>query len=656
MSTPRALWGPSLTVLLVVAGVVPGSAQQNPFPIEGLIVTASPNPRPAEAVAAHVTVLEGDDLRAQGLLDLSDALRRVAGISVVRGGSYGAATSVFLRGGESDYVQVLVDGVAVNQPGGAFDFAQLTLENVERIEVVRGPMSALYGSDAVAGVVHVVTRTGEGRPTLGASLRAGTYGRLDGTASLTGGGERARYGVSLGRYRTDGVLPLNNRHAHTVLTGTARLAPDDRTRVDLSVRVAERAYHFPTDGSGAGLDQNAFTYGDETTVGVVTRRQLSSTWSVGASLRAHQTDGGLDDQPDSPADTLGFYGFTSLDHVRRVAADLTTTARVGRLAATGGVAFEDQRQRSFTESLSEYGPSSDRSEYERWNRAGYTHLTWDGRAVSLNAGSRLEDNERYGTFLTWQAGAAWRVLPAARLRASAGRGIKEPGFFETFATGFARGNPDLEPERSLSFEGGLDLSLPGGFTARATAFGQRFTDLIQYTPTAPEPGGANYFNVAEARASGLELGMTGRPLPSLTADLGWTWLTTEVLDGGFDDDADATFAPGERLLRRPAHTLDARLAWDRGGRLTLGADVHVVGARIDRDFSVFPAVRTELPRYLTAGASAELRVAGGEGGLPATVLTFRGENLFDERYQEALGFAAPGRALVVGARVSLGGG
>lgn len=644
----RSIFVRPFAALAVLA--LPMAGQESPVPIEGLIVTASPNPRPADAVAAHVTVLDGDELRDRGLLDVADALRQATGLTVVRGGSYGAATSLFLRGGESDYVQVLVDGVAVNQPGGAFDLASLTLENVERIEVVRGPMSALYGSDAVAGVVHVITRTGDAAPRLEASLRAGSFGRLDGTASFTGGGARARYGVSVARSRTDGVLPLNNRHANTVLTGTARLTPDDATRVDLTVRLGERAYHFPTDGSGAQVDRNAFTFGDETTVGLTARRSLSARWSVAARLGAHQLDGGTDDQPDSPADTLGFYGFTSLDHVRRLALDLTTTARLAAgWAATGGVELEDQKQRSFTESLSEFGPSADRSQYDRSNRAYYTHLTYDGAGLGLNAGARLEDNERYGTFLTWQAGASWRARSALRLRAAVGRGVKEPGFFETFATGFAVGNPALEPERSVSVEGGADLSLGAGMTARATAFRSRYTDLIQYTPVAPTEGGPNYFNVAEARSAGLELVLSGAWAGGVSADLGWTWLATEVVDGGFDDDADATFAPGERLLRRPAHTIDARVGWDGGGALALGAEVRAVGRRVDRDFSSFPARRAELERYETVAVTAELR-------LPAGALTFRAENLFDERYQEVLGFDAPGRALFVGARVGLGGG
>src|SRR3989441_2211263 len=143
-----------------------------------IVVTAERLPIPAAAVPAAVTVLSGAALRAQGIRTVADALRTVPGAMVVASGSFGAQTSLFVRGGESDYVKVLIDGVAQNQPGGAFDFANLTLDGVERIEVVRGPVSVLYGSDAVAGVVQVFTRTGggQGTPRSTLSVQGGSLG------------------------------------------------------------------------------------------------------------------------------------------------------------------------------------------------------------------------------------------------------------------------------------------------------------------------------------------------------------------------------------------------------------------------------------------------------------------------------------------------
>ena len=154
-----------LLALLVL--VAPASSQQTGpiYDLDGLIVTGVPEPRSESSIGGTVTVLEGRELSERGITRVVDALRTVPGVAVVESGSFGGVASLFLRGAESDYVQVLIDGVQVNQPGGAFDFSGLTTHNVERIEVLRGPASALYGSDAVGGVVHIITRSGSGSPT-----------------------------------------------------------------------------------------------------------------------------------------------------------------------------------------------------------------------------------------------------------------------------------------------------------------------------------------------------------------------------------------------------------------------------------------------------------------------------------------------------------
>lgn len=644
---------PRLVVLvaaLFTPGMLVGQEPDSVIPLEGLVVTASPTPRPASAVASHVTVLDGRDLRERGDWTVAEALARVAGVSLARSGSYGATTSLFLRGGESDYTQVLLDGVPMNQPGGSHDFAGLTLEAVERIEIVRGPMSALYGSDAVSGVVNIITRAGgvdDGAWQGDVGLRVGTYGRTEASAGLRGGTARARYGVSLARHRTEGLLPFNNQHENTVFTGTVRLTPDPRTRADLTARIGDRVYHFPTDGSGLPVDRNALTFGDETTVGLRLSRDQGDHLQFRARLALHETDTGTDDGPDGPADTLGFHTFTSLDHVRRSSAEIGASLLFDGTVATLGAVVESQRQRSFTQSRSEYGPSSDRSSYRRSNRAVFTHLTHDGRGGAVQAGVRVEDNERYGGFVTWQVGGSLRVDARTRLRLTAGRGIKEPTFYEAFATGFARGNPTLEPERSRSLELGVDRSFASpGLTARVSVFRQDFRDLIQYTATPPSDGAPNFFNVAAARASGLEMSLEGRR-GGWTGSASWAWLATEVRDGGFDEGPDDEFAPGERLLRRPDHALGLRAGWE-ADRVGAGVEVDVVGSRTDRDFSQFPARRVELPAYATVAVDARIRPWTGDGLLARAQFTLRVENLLDEDYQTVLGYGAPGRAVYLG--------
>lgn len=644
----------SMLVLLVTLAPRPVRGQDRPFLLDGLVVTASPTPRAADVVGRSVTVLDGTELRARGLVRVTDALRNVPGVAVVRAGSFGAATSVFLRGGESDYVQVLVDGVQVNQPGGAFDFASLTLVNVERIEIVRGPASSLFGSDAVAGVIHIITRTGRGAPRGALALRGGSYGRVDMSAGVSGGGDRAGWAVGVEHLRSQGILPLNNRSRSSTMSGNVRLAPDERTRAQVSVRWTDRAYHFPTDASGGITDENSFTFGEETTVGLSLSRRLMDALELRGGIGVYRSDAGTDDRPDGPADTLGYFAFSSLDHVRRATVDGRLNLRTSRGVMTAGIEVEEQEMRSSSESLSQWGATPGRSQNERRNRAAFVHWTGELGPLSHALGGRIEDNQRFGRSGSWNAEVAWRPFPSTRIRASAGRSVKEPTFYENFAEGFVTGNPDLTPEVGRSWDLGFDQSVAGDrVDLRIGYFSQRFRDLIQYTSTPSTPGGPNYFNVARARARGVELG-GGLRVGTVQAGFDWTWLDTVVEDAGLDGEAGGSFLQGGRLLRRPVHQASAHLAVGVGsGRLRL--DVRATGARDDRDFSTFPAERVTLPSHTTVDLGGEVPVwrktpAGG-----ALSLTLRIENLTNATYEDIRGFPAPGRGLYVGARTSVGG-
>jgi vitamin B12 transporter len=330
---------------------------------------------------------------------------------------------------------------------------------------------------------------------------------------------------------------------------------------------------------------------------------------------------------------------------------------MGDFVATGGWELEQESQRSFTESLSQYGMSSGRSEYARQNNAYYVHVTGELSRIAVNLGQRLEDNERFGTFGTWQVGVSWLASQrhGTRLRASAGTALKEPTFFENFATGFARGNENLQPERSRSWELGVDQALfAGNAHFRVTWFDQSFADLIQYTFATSTPNESNFFNVAAATSRGLETEIDG-VLGSFRGSASWTRLDTEVTDSGFDEGPGATFVVGEALLRRPKHTFNARVVADVGSRAQLLADVTVVGSRADRDFTQFPAAPVQLARYINLALGGSIEIVAAKAGTPGFVLELRGENLLDQDFEEVFGFRAPGRALYVKGVLRFGG-
>jgi vitamin B12 transporter len=467
----------------------------------------------------------------------------------------------------------------------------------------------------------------------------------------------AAYGLTFARYDTDGILDFNNAHRNTVLNGRVDLDLDEASGVRITARALERSYGFPTDFSGAVVDTNQQTFFNEAQLGLEFTRRLSRRLDLRALVTVFDSETGTDDAPDGAADTLGYFGFQSLDALTRTQADLRLNWMLGaRTVLSGGFEYEGQTLRSFNESLTQWGPSSGRSDYDRRNRAAYAHLATAVGSVSLNAGLRSEDNEQFGGFTTWQLGGSWAVAPSTRFRGSLGRGLKEPTFYEAFAQGFVTGNPNLRPERSTSWEFGVEQSMLGDrIDLQATWFDQRLRDLIQYTGASPEPGAPNYFNIAQARARGLELSAIARVSASLALRAEFTRFDTKVEDAGFDEGETANLVVGQPLLRRPDHQLRLALDWASDGPIGASLSALRVGERADRDFTAWPVAAVTLPAYTLLNGSLEARLLDASEGRPGVSLYLRAENLLDENYVEVFGFRTPGRALYVGGRVQVGG-
>src|SRR2546423_3741902 len=244
-----------LTLTLIVGACVssPPTYAQSPdtATLQPVVVSASKIPRRTDVLSQAVTVLSGDDLRARGVVRVSDALREVPGAQLVQSGSFGSLTSLFLRGGESRYTKVLVDGVPVNSAGGSFDFSHLTTDNIDRIEIVRGPASVLYGADAATGIVQIFTRRGSSQPRASLAGRGGTYRSLDFDADALGSGQLGGFSFGAAHHSTNGIIPFNNEYRNGTLSTALSLAPGAIGDARLAARYTTAEFHFPTDFTGA---------------------------------------------------------------------------------------------------------------------------------------------------------------------------------------------------------------------------------------------------------------------------------------------------------------------------------------------------------------------------------------------------------------------
>ena len=652
--------GVGAVAALAASGASALRAQERPDTsrLTPVVITATRVEGSHAAPTMTATRLDGEYLRERGIRLVSDALREVPGVSVVRAGSPGAVTSVFLRGGESDYLRVLIDGVAINEPGGAVDLANLTTENIDRIEIVRGPASVLYGSEAVSGVVQIFTRRGVGAPRLALGGRTGTRATRELDATLAGSAGAASYSLAGAHTVTDGLLAFNNRFRNSSIGGSLGTLPGAAASVRLSGRYTDGRYHFPTTSGGEAADSNQFSFERRMVVGLDGQRRLAPRLVAHVALTSSALDAGTDDGPDSAGDTTGAYASRSTRRSTNQGADTRIEVELApatSLAAGLDLEWEHERT-TFSSEHGTFGPyvAPPRND-RRWNRGYYAQLLGEARrTVSYTVGARIDDNETFGRFFTWRAGTGLRVSPMTTLRAAMGTAFKSPIFYEITGAGFAQPNAGIEPERSRSWDAGIEHALVvGGREVRfsATYFDQRFRDMIQYVPVAGDPFAlGQYRNVAAARASGTELEARAAATGRLTILANATLLrtrATESVEGG-----ELAFREGDPLIRRPGVAGTAVASYRFLDAGLLGVSVAHVGRRDDVDFT--SGTRVNLPSHTILGASLAIPL-GRLGGLESIVARASTENLLDAKYSTIAGFRGGGRTVLVGASAVIAG-
>lgn len=644
----------SLCFLLAPAAVTAQDARDS-VRLPELVVTAARMPTELGNVPVATTVIRGDELRSRGISFVSDALREVAGLMVVQTGSYGAVTALFLRGGEGDYVKILLDGVTLNQPGGAFNLANLTTDDLDRIEIVRGPSSVLYGADAMSGVVQLFTRRGTGKLHGDIAVRAGSYGNREAQGHLAANAGQFNISAAGSSFWTDGLYAFNSGYRNTV--GSLRVGLDAGRKgvATVTARYGDAEGHFPTDGNGAPVDHNQYAVDHNTALGVDLHRALSSRVTGTIQGFASRLNSHAVNQPDSPADTIGFgYDADRLGVTWRRGVDARVDLRAHNGAVFSlGVGVEYEREDQGSHTASNFGSGTfatdDAFAADRNTRNLFVQLLAEPlHRLTLQVGGRLDDNSAFGTFATWRTGASWQLMAHTRLHGAWGTAFKAPTFSELFAqSAFEIGNRALDPERSENLEVGLEQRFANGrVTMATTAFSQAFRDLIQYVGAGP--GEPTYVNLGAARSVGVEASLLVRPSSDMLLRAHWTWLRTEVTDTG--SVSSVVFQQGEQLLRRPASSGGLTVAWLLAG-VTLGTGVQYVGAREDADFRDFPATRTTLPSYTLVGLSLDAPLRRAVGGAPGLDLALRGENIFDAKWSQVIGYPGRGRTLFGGARL-----
>jgi vitamin B12 transporter len=618
------LWAAGFAALIV------GPVHALSTTLDPVVVTATRTEAPLSSLGSSVTLITREDIENRQAVHLIDVLRTVPSLDVVRSGGLGQKISIFLRGSESNHTLVLIDGIEVNDPstpGRAFDFAALSADNIERIEIVRGPGSTLYGSDAMGGVINIITRKGAGKPNGTLAFEGGSFKTHQEKFSLNGGTELVNYAFAGSFLESDGISAAGTEYGNRERDGYNRksisarvgVTPGDILDVDFFYRFLETESDLDANNSSTWVFEddpnNRYDSRSNYFRAQAHLYLFDQFWeqTLGFSLTDYDRSNRNDPDVDHPFDSIrSRYDsrLSKVDWQHNLAINQANTL-------TLGAEYEEETY----DSTSLWGDFPEKSA----RTAGYYlqdqfHL---GKNFTATAGLRSDDHSRFGSHETWRLTASY-LFPSTgtRFKATYGTAFKAPTLFQLYSNPY--GNRNLSPEKSRGWDTGIEQSLwDKRITFGATWFENRFEKLITFLWSENK-----FKNVTKARTRGLELTLSVRPVDDLTVSAGYTYTDPENRDTGDD------------LLRRPRNkynlTLNYRLP--RYGEINL--DMIHVRKRYDYGTTKPLAAYTVVNVAVAYDLTENIRLTG------------RVENLFDENYEEVSGYGTPGIAGYLGASLS----
>jgi vitamin B12 transporter len=618
--------------LLVLVPMAPLAAHaQEPKRVDPVVVTATPVATPVEQLGASVSVVPGEDFQTYHYPTLDEALRSVPGVEIRRSGAYGKTTSVTIRGANANQVQVLVDGLRVKSPTlGQVDLSDISPDLIERIEVIRGPQSTLYGADAIGGVINIITRKGKGGPFQATiQQEVGNYDTLVSRATVSGAWKILNYALSASHFESNGQFQNDETDANAISARVGATLPWDST-LDFVFRYNKNDVGVPVKGVFPGpqpivpiINRNARSQSETTIFSLEGKSRPVEWWETRGRLARYENSAGFQD-PLDPGVDFDFATFSQVN-VERREAEWVNSFFIGKWS-TSSVGLEHRREIGENKGLFRAATETQSVFFEQ-------QLRFFER-LFLTGGFRIEDNSVFGTSTTERGSLSFLIKETGtRLRGSAGTGFRAPTFNDLFFPGF--GNPALQPEESLSYDFGVDQKLWNNrIRLGLTYFQNNFKNLIACCtplPTAPFGGP---FNVGRARSAGIEFTSEVDVLPNLVASLNYTYTDSENL---------ATDRP---LPREPRHRWNIGLTWEPISKLSLFTQVHVVSEQFEQFGEVYNS------GYTRVDIGGTWRILERTGWLQKLELTARISNLLNEGYAEVRGFPALGINALVGLRAS----
>ena len=621
-----------------VAGTTdPVSGSQN---MDEIVVTATRLETPGREVGSSITVITAEQIREQGKTTVADVLRSIPSLTVAQSGGPGQVASVFLRGAKSEHTLVLIDGVEMNDPsstGRGFDFGKLTVSNIERIEIVRGPQSTLYGSDAMGGVINIITKKGTGGFSGFLSASGGSYHTFTEQAGISGSTDVFNYSADVSRMDTDGFSAAGKRHgnpekdgnASTTLSTRLGITPAKNFDADLILRYANAHFDMDNSGGAGGDDPNNQGKSKQFFLRAQSRLSLfQDLWEqkFSFSLSDHSQTFRNDVDADHPLDLdrSTYDGrIVKFDWQHNLYLHESNTLTLGA---------EAKRETASSTYFSDgpWGPyTSDFDEKSARIIGFYLQdqiRLWDSWFTTL--GVRVDHHSRFGTKPTFRAASSYLFRETStRIKGSYGTGFKAPSLYQLYSV---YGDQNLDPEKSTGWDAGVEQSFyQGRMTLDVTYFRNNFKNLVDFDSAT-----SKYRNVGKAESKGVEITLSGRATETLSVRAGYVYTDTE----------DKT--TGEKLLRRPTNKVSLGVNHRFLAKGDTDLEVVWVGSRDDFDYSSFPSARVKLSSYTLVNLAASYDITKN------IKLLGRMENLLNERYEEVFGYGTPGFSVYGGIRIS----
>jgi vitamin B12 transporter len=605
---------PALFAVLITTSL----AAQTPSAIsEEIVVTASAVPETVETTPASVTVITRDDIEDRAARDVADVLREVPGITISRTGSAGRATSLFTRGSNSNHTLVLWNGLEITNPYfSGYDWGRFSTVGVDQVEVVRGPYSALYGSDAVAGVVNILTMPAKSE--LRAGVEAGSNGLRNGQVVGSLVSDSTVFSASLESRQDDG-WDANDDFEQKSANVLFRWTAANRFSIGVTARHTDYDLGIPFNLNGAG----------DAIVPSPVRRQDGTERQIAIpigqtlgrfSYEITLAESRREDHFEDPEDAFGFVDSQTDSVTRRARVEAKVATAVGTIVAGG------EYERAVVDDVNTYGINLDesrRTERSFFVEDRFSKQLGNASRVEISAGLRHDRYDTFGSETSPRVAAAY-IFGGHKVRAAFGEAFRAPAIGELYFP--FSGNVNLRPETSRSFEIGYDRASADGMVS-VTLFNADYDDLIVFDNATFAFG-----NVGEATSRGLELSAERRFMQGMSTGFSYTYLDTEQGESG------------DTLLRRPKHSGSIHLGY-RTGNL----DTHLVLLHTgDRDdvLPVAPFSRVSTDAYTTLDVNVQYNV----GRITPYVKI---ENLTNESFEEVLGYASPRRRTLFGLRYSM---